>query len=63
MQKFINENLPKGYIHRSKSQFASPFFWIKKKSGELQLVQDYRKLNHWTICNMAPLPLIRKSMD
>ena len=25
MQKFIDENLPKGYIHRSKSHFVSPF--------------------------------------
>ena len=26
MQKFIDKNLPKGYICRSKSQYASPFF-------------------------------------
>ncbi|KAF8627557.1 hypothetical protein AX17_006177, partial [Amanita inopinata Kibby_2008] len=37
---------------------ASPFFFIKKKDGTLQLVQDYRALNAMTIKNKYPLPLI-----
>jgi hypothetical protein len=35
LQKFIDENLPKGYICQSKSQYAFPFFFIKKKNGNL----------------------------
>jgi hypothetical protein len=32
---FIDEQLEKGYIHPSKSQYASSFFFIKKKDGKL----------------------------
>ena len=32
LQKFIAENLEKGYIHQSKSPYAFPFFFIKKKN-------------------------------
>ena len=50
--------LEKGYISKSKSPFASPFFFIKKKDGKLCPVQDYWKLNEYTIKNKYPLPLI-----
>jgi hypothetical protein len=56
---FIDEQLEKGYIHPSKSQYASSFFFIKKKDSKLRPVQDYRKVNAWTVCNQYPLPLIR----
>ena len=36
----------------------APVFFIKKKDGSLQLVQDYRTLNAVTIKNRYPLPLI-----
>jgi hypothetical protein len=36
---------------------ASLVFFVKKKNGELQLIQDYRKLNDITIKNRYPLPL------
>jgi hypothetical protein len=36
---------------------ASPVFFIKKKNSELQLIQDYWKLNNITIKNCYPLPL------
>jgi hypothetical protein len=55
---FIDEQLEKGYIRPSKSQYASSFFFIKKKDGKLQPVQDYQKVNDWTIHNQYPLPLI-----
>jgi len=35
-------------------------FFIKKKNGSLQLVQDYRALNAATVKNKYPLPLISK---
>jgi hypothetical protein len=55
---FIDEQLEKGYIRPSKSQYASSFFFIKKKDGKLRPVQDYRKVNAWMVCNQYPLPLI-----
>ena len=40
--KFVQEQQAKGYIHPSKSPYAAPFFFIKKKDGKLHPVQDYR---------------------
>jgi hypothetical protein len=58
LRKFVSEHLEKGYIRPSKSPYASPFFFIKKKDGKLRPVQDYRRINEWTIRNRYPLPLI-----
>jgi hypothetical protein len=59
LDTFIDEQLAKGYIRPSKSQYASSFFFIKKKDRKLRPVQDYRKVNAWTVRNQYPLPLIR----
>ena len=58
LQEFLKEHLKKGYIRPSKSPYAAPVFFIKKKDGKLQPVQDYRKVNEWTVKNRYPLPLI-----
>ena len=39
--EFIREQQAKGYIHPSKSPYAAPFFFIKKKDRKLRPVQDY----------------------
>ncbi len=58
VQKFLENELEKGYIRESKSPYASSFFFVKKKDGKLQPVQDYHKINALTIRNQYPLPLI-----
>ena len=58
LKKFIKEQLEKGYIRKSKSPYASAFFFIKKKDRKLCPIQDYWKLNQYTIRNKYPLPLI-----
>ena len=63
LAKFIEEQLTKGYICPSKSPYSSPFFFIKKKNGDLHPVQDYRRLNSLTIKNRYPLPLISELID
>ena len=63
LDKFLKENLEKGYIRPSQSLMASPFFFVNKKDGKLQPCQDYRYLNNWTIKNSYPLPLILEIMD
>ena len=55
MDKFIDENLAKGYVQPSKSPMASPFFFVAKKSGDLWPCQDYWQLNEGTIKNSYPL--------
>ena len=49
LKKVIKEQLKKGYIQKSKSPYASAFFFIKKKDGKLCQIQDYWKLNQYTI--------------
>ena len=49
LKKFIKEQLERGYIQKSKLPYASAFFFIKKKDGKLCPIQDYRKLNQYTI--------------
>ena len=44
LDEFLQENLKSGCIRPSKSPMASPVFFIKKKDGSLQLVQDYQEL-------------------
>ena len=58
LNQFINDQLLKGYIEPSKSPYAFPFFFVKKKDGKLRLVQDYCVLNAWTVKNQYPLLLI-----
>ncbi|KAF9799016.1 hypothetical protein IEO21_10631 [Rhodonia placenta] len=62
LDKFLKEQLAKGYIRESKSPISSPFF-IKKKEGTLRPIQDYRQLNTITVKNRYPLPLIAKMVD
>ena len=35
-----------------------PVFFVGKKDGKKQIVQDYRYLNEWTMKNNYPLSLI-----
>ena len=63
LDKFLKENLDKGYIKLLESPMASPFFFVKKKDGKLQPCQDYCYLNDWTVKNAYPLSLISKIMD
>jgi hypothetical protein len=57
LNQFIKENLEKGYIVPFKSPMALPIFFVKKKTGDLRLIQNYRKLNSITVKNCYPLPL------
>jgi len=56
--EFINEQLRKGYIRPLKSSQTALVFFVGKKDGKKQMVQDYRYLKKWTIKNNYPLPLI-----
>jgi len=58
LDAFLEENLRTGRIRPSKSPITAPVFFIKKKNGSLQLVQDYCVLNAVTVKNRYSLPLI-----
>ena len=53
----------KGYIRLSKSEQTSPVFFISKKDGKNQMVQDYCHLNEHTVKNNYPLLLIMQLVD
>ena len=50
-------------IVESKSRYVALCFYIPKKNGSLQLVQDYRKLNQVMIKDKTLLPLIGEVID
>ena len=58
VHKFISEQLRKEYIRPLKLLQMAPVFFIGKKDGKKQMVQDYRYLNEWTVKNNYPLTLI-----
>ena len=41
LDEFLEENLCTGRIRESKSPWALPFFFVKKKDGRFHPVQDY----------------------
>ena len=63
LDNFLTENLATRCIRQSKSPMASPIFFIKKKDGSLQLVQDYHMLNDMTVKNKYLLPLISELVN
>jgi RNase H-like domain found in reverse transcriptase/Reverse transcriptase (RNA-dependent DNA polymerase)/Integrase zinc binding domain len=62
-KEWISENEQLGYIERGDSPWATPFFFVKKSDGKLQPVQDYRKVNEWTIPDTYPLPRIETILE
>ncbi|KAI5448775.1 hypothetical protein NCC49_006605 [Naganishia albida] len=63
VEKYIRENLSRGFIRASTSPAGAPVLFVKKKDGTLRLCVDYRKLNAITVKNRYPLPLIDESLD
>jgi len=63
LEDYIRENLEKGYIRPSHSQYLSPFFFVGKKDGKFRPVVDYRKLNSFMVPDRYPLPLIQELVD
>jgi hypothetical protein len=63
MKKFMEEHESKNYIQKMNSPWSTPWFFIKKKDGSLRLIQDYREVNKWTICDIYPIPHIEQIME
>jgi len=63
LKEYIEDGLKRGTLRRSKAPHACSFFFIDKKDGKLQPVQDYRPLNAITVKNAAPIPLIPKLVN
>jgi len=55
--------LRKVYILPSKSPQIALVFFVGKKDGKKQMVQDYRYLNKWMVKNNYLLPLISDILE
>ena len=60
---FLDDQLKKGYICPSKSPQMSLVFFIPKKDGKKQMVQDYHYLNEHMVKNNYLLLLIVQLID
>ena len=63
VQKFVNNQLRKGYIRLSKSSQMSPVFFVAKKDRSKRIVIDYHSLNNQIVKNNYLLPLITDLID
>lgn len=63
VRKQINEMLLKGHIRASRSAWAAPLLFVRKKDGTLRMCIDYRALNKLTVKNKYPLPRIDELLD
>lgn len=62
LRNTLDRELEAGRIRPSNSAYGSPVFFVKKKDGSWRMVVDYRELNHVTIPDVYPLPLISQIM-
>jgi len=63
VQKYITDNLKKGFIRHSQSPCGAPIVFAKKADGTLRLCMDYQSLNKITIKNRYPLLLISELLE
>ncbi|CAK9796589.1 Transposon Ty3-I Gag-Pol polyprotein [Anthophora quadrimaculata] len=63
VREIIADLLANGIIRESESPYASPITLVKKKTGDVRMCVDYRKLNAITTKNKSPLPLIEDQIN
>ena len=63
LKRQLEELIEKQHIEPSVSPYGAPVMFVKKSDGSLRMCIDYRALNHITIKNKHPLPLIDEQID
>ena len=63
VHKCLNTWLHQGIIQPSNSPYASQVVFVQKKTGEICICVDYRKLNSITIRDAFPLPHIDEALQ
>jgi len=62
-EKYVQEQLEAGTIRPSKSEWASSLVMVRKRTGEVRVCIDYRRLNERTVKDAYPLPRIDMCID
>ncbi|TIB06886.1 hypothetical protein E3P89_04152 [Wallemia ichthyophaga] len=63
LKKQLKELIEKQHIEPSISPYGAPVMFVKKADGSMRMCIDYRALNHITVKNKHPLPLIDEQID
>ena len=63
VHKCLDTWLKQGIISPSKSPYASQVVIVRKKSGEIRLCVDFRKLNAISVHDSFPLPQVEEALQ
>src|SRR6266576_4110143 len=63
LDDYLDVELKASKIRTLNSPYATPCFFIAKKDSSHRLVQDYRKVNKFTVKDKTPLPRIDDLLD
>lgn len=63
LKQHISQLLDMGVIEESNSPYSSPLVLVRKKTGELRVCVDFRKLNAKTIKDSYRIPTIEELID
>ena len=63
MRKCLDNWLKQGIIHPSKSPYTSQVVNVRKKTGEIRLCVNFRRLNAISIHDSFPLPSVKEALQ